>query len=234
MLAVSGLACALGAYAQSPRLRYIVATVVMVAGGVVTQSRSTWIGLILFAFCWAYYAPMLRPDGPARTAFSRAALLAVAAVLAAAPLFYLFRTFIVMHEKTYLARIYLSRLALEMVQDAPLLGRGYGSFAGEAGKVVHNMFILVLYGTGLVGLLLFLVVVFVPFLWVRGSRDRAWAWALGVPTMFSASTASALSFYSLWLVIGLVLAAPVASHVAPGVFLAVGHRCRPPGRIEDA
>jgi hypothetical protein len=215
----AGMACALGYHARSPRLRYPAAVAVMVAGGIVTQSRSTWIGIILFAFCWAYYAPMLRPGGMARSAFARAALLTAAAA-AAVPLFYLLRAFIGMNEKTYLARLYLSRLALEMVQDTPLLGRGYGSFASTGEKVVHNMFILVLYGTGLVGLLILMIVVFAPFVWVGRTRDRAWAWALAAPTMFAASTASALSFYSLWLVIGLVLAAPVASHVAPGVFAA--------------
>jgi hypothetical protein len=203
---LAGLASARYLRHAEPRQWYSAASALLVVSAFVTQSRSTWLAVILYAAVAVYCGPVTRGvaeavSGRRRVGFG---LLAVTlAVPAGAGLMALVR----MVPATVYARLYQYRVAWELFTSSPIAGTGYHAFLNaHRDHVVHNMFLTVLYSTGCLGLAAMAAVIGLPYVSAPQGRPRAWALSVGVPSLAVVSGASGLSYYSGWLVLGLMLA----------------------------
>jgi O-antigen ligase len=194
---------------------------IIISSAIVTQSRATWVSVLLFTVLCFFYLPEFRGKMNPRYLMARKTVLC-AILLLSVPVFY--RVFMILVEikrTTFFARIDQFALGLNLFYENAFFGSGYGKYYEFAtGSPIHNMFVTVLYSTGAVGFSVFIVMLLMPLALLRRGCMRAWGVTVLLPISLVLSASSGLSYYSFWLAIGCLLAGtggkPVAGSMVCG------------------
>ena len=168
----------------------------------VTQSRATWLAFFVFAsFTLVRY--MINAKSVKKMAYIGVFI----ALIAVTTYMFLpaFEWLINIKARSFYERIDQYREGIEYFLDSPIFGSGFGVyFATSPDHVLHNGWITILYSTGLVGISIFLIVWTLPLFRVKMFETRMRVVSLILPIAVIISASSGLSYYSVWLALGIV------------------------------
>lgn len=197
--------------------REVLVFIVILSSFVVTQSRAIWIAALLLISLMILFLPDLQGAQYRRIVWLRKALFILLAFASLPIMNVAFDLLVAMKSATFYNRIAAIFVGLDLFATNPLLGAGYGAYFAieESGAALHNMYITVLYSTGLMGIIPFVLLMFLPLYKLHRKSFRAWGMITFLPILLVLSASSGLSFYSLWLAIGCVIAVGEAVAEAP-------------------
>ena len=180
--------------------------IVLLMAIVVTQSRATWISTVILFFGLLVLKPYVPLSGVHRMRHMWTILLMICVPFLALFAMNLVEYLVEARERTFYSRLSSFEDALHLFLDSPILGKGYGAYyIAEQTHVLHNMTITVAYSTGVVGLALFMLLLFRPLFWSMPASTRAVLVSLMLSVYVLLNASSGLSYYSLWLNVGVVM-----------------------------
>lgn len=176
--------------------------IIMLFGLIFSQSRLSWIVVALYAAFILVY--LQHHSLGIKKILIRAFLLAILCAVVV-NLFAIIHTLVSVKTNTVYARLDQIAVGLQIFLESPVLGSGYQSyFSNNPSHVMHNGLVIILYSGGIIGMLLFLVIVFIPVLAsLRRQHLRTEVLFLTCGGIFVMMASSGVSFYSIWLLFGL-------------------------------
>ena len=180
----------------------------LLGAAMVSQSRGMWLAVILLLGCYGLFWLGNKP---------RLAWILISSMLillvAALPFLYdlatsAYDTLVSIKSNTVNMRLKAFSLALRLVGDVEIAGAGFRAWgATENPHVLHNMYLAVLLGAGVLSLFVLLVLLSLPVLFQMFYRRQYVAFSVTawLPCLLIVNFVSGLSYYSLWCVMGILL-----------------------------